>query len=443
MKETPLEPSNHAEAVALFRAEVIGAIARMELSRGGLRARIAELSRQKFRPPGSPRLKSFGVSTLERWYYRYRKHGLRGLHPNVRSDRGRARQLDAKLQELVADIRREYPSASAVLIARTLKKKGLVSELTPTTLRRFYAQRGLTRGAREPAPGAVRLRWQAERPHALWHGDVCHGPTLSLGGRRVPLRIHGMLDDCSRALIALEPLETEREVDMLEVFIRALLIHGKPDALYLDNGATYRGHALRLACERLGITLIHAQPHDPQARGKMERFWRTLREQCLDFIGTASSLHDVRVRLVAFADEYHRTPHSGLMGECPGTVVSTEAAKPIEEKELRDALTTSVRRRVRTDSTLSISGKTYQVREAFLGGRVVTARVYAVDQEPEPFVMLDGRRYRLEPVEPKLNAALRRERTPGETKPSTGFDPNQARLDELVSQVREEEEDNS
>lgn len=100
----------------------------------------------------------------------------------------------------------------------------------------------------------------------------------------------------------------------------------------------------------------------------MERFWRTLREQCLDFIGTASSLHDVRVRLVAFADEYHRTPHSGLMGECPGTVVSTEAAKPIEEKELRDALTTSVRRRVRTDSTLSISGKTYQVREAFLGG---------------------------------------------------------------------------
>ena len=130
----------------------------------------------------------------------------------------------------------------------------------------------------------------------------------------MPLRIHGMLDDCSRALIALEPLETEREVDMLEVFIRALLIHGKPDALYLDNGATYRGHALRLACERLGITLIHAQPHDPQARGKMERFWRTLREQCLDFIGTASSLHDVRVRLVAFADEYHRTPHSGLMG---------------------------------------------------------------------------------------------------------------------------------
>jgi hypothetical protein len=168
-----------------------------------------------------------------------------------------------------------------------------------------------------------------------------------------------------------------------------------------------------------------------------------LREQCLDFIGTASSLHDVRVRLVAFAEEYHRTPHSGLMGECPGTAVAREAAKSIEEKELRDALTTTVRRRVRTDSTLSISGKTYQVREAFLGGRVVTARVYAVDQVPEPFVTLDGRRYRLEPVEPKLNAALRRERTPSEARPSTGFDPNQARLDELLTQVREEEEDNS
>lgn len=441
MRDSPLEPSDHREAVALFRAEVIGAIARMELSRGELRARMQELSRQKFRPPGSPRLRSFGVSTLERWYYRYRSKGLEGLLPAERSDRGRARQLSPSLRALVVDIRREFPSASAALIARTLVKQGLASGLTATTLRRFYAQRGLTRGSRQTEPGAVRLRWQAERPHALWHADVCHGPTLTLADGRVPLRIHGVLDDCSRAVIALEPLASEREVDMLEVFVRALLIHGKPDALYLDNGATYRGAALRLACERLGITLIHAQPHDPQARGKMERFWRTLREQCLDFLGTASTLHDVRARLAAFATEYHRSPHAGLLGECPAAVVATSTARPVEERALREALTSPVRRRVRTDSTLSIHGKTYQVREAFLGGRVVTARVYALDQTPEPSVEFDGRRYRLEPVEPKTNGSTRRrERARPEGTPKTGFDPNQARLDELVAQINEEED---
>ena len=46
--------------------------------------------------------------------------------------------------------------------------------------------------------------------------------------------------------------------------------HGRPDALYLDNGSTYRGHALETACARLGITLLHAKPYDPQARGPIK-----------------------------------------------------------------------------------------------------------------------------------------------------------------------------
>jgi transposase InsO family protein len=72
-----------------------------------------------------------------------------------------------------------------------------------------------------------------------------------------------------------------------------------PDALYLNNGATYSGNALRLGCERLGVTLIHAAPYDAPARGKMERFWRGLREDVLDWTGGITSLHDVAVRLSA------------------------------------------------------------------------------------------------------------------------------------------------
>jgi transposase InsO family protein len=60
---------------------------------------------------------------------------------------------------------------------------------------------------------------------------------------------------------------------MIGLLARAGRRHGFPDALYLDNGSTYSGGTLRLACERLGVTLIHARPYSPQARGKMERFW--------------------------------------------------------------------------------------------------------------------------------------------------------------------------
>jgi transposase InsO family protein len=62
------------------------------------------------------------------------------------------------------------------------------------------------------------------------------------------------------------------------------------------------GDALATLYSRLGIGRLHAKPHDPQARGKMERFWRTLREQCLDHVGELVSLHDVQVRLLAWLD---------------------------------------------------------------------------------------------------------------------------------------------
>ena len=54
-----LRPHDHAEAVALFRAEVIGALARRELSRGELAAEIRKLAKLRFRPPGRRASSSF------------------------------------------------------------------------------------------------------------------------------------------------------------------------------------------------------------------------------------------------------------------------------------------------------------------------------------------------------------------------------------------------
>jgi hypothetical protein len=48
-----LSPKDHAEAVALFRSEVVGALTRRELDRGELADALLELSKQRFRPPGS------------------------------------------------------------------------------------------------------------------------------------------------------------------------------------------------------------------------------------------------------------------------------------------------------------------------------------------------------------------------------------------------------
>ena len=434
-----LTPKSHAEAVAVFRHGLIGALTQAEMTRGQLSAALAGLSAQRFRPPKSKTTRSFSVTTLERWYYSFRRKGLEGLKPTSRKDKGRGMRLSEEQRQLLLDIRREYPHAAVSVILRTLVldgrlDKGAVSE---TTLRRLFTEKGLDKiGLRAIDGSKTRLRWQAERPGALWHGDVCYGPALRIDGKSRPLRIHALMDDASRYVVALEAHHTEREIDMLGLLVRALRRHGPPDALYLDNGSTYRGDTLATGCARIGTALLHARPYDAQARGKMERFWRTLREGCLDFLGSLTSLHDVNVRLCAFLDaHYHASPHAGLMGRAPAAVF---AATPppvdrFDETKLREALTTRERRRVRRDTTVRIGGKDYELDAGYLAGRIVTLCRCLVDLSERPWVEFEGRRLEVHPVDAVKNSRRARSRKNRDAVPKhSAFDPPKALLDKAT-----------
>jgi putative transposase len=211
--------------------------------------------------------------------------------------------------------------------------------------------------------------------------------------------------------------------------------HGAPDGLYLDNGPLYSGAELRLVCDRLGITLLHARPYDAPARGKMERFWRTLREGCLDHVGTMTSLHDVQARLLAFLDaQYHKAPHGGLLGKTPAEAWSGARTRAVDEAALTTALTVRARRRVRKDGTVDIAGAPWQLDQGFLAGCIVTI---AIDMTgtAEPVVEHDGRRYVLRPVDAVAAGKLRRKRPPPKpdgTDATVPFDPAGALLDQLV-----------
>lgn len=431
MKE--LSPKDHAEAVATFRHAVIGPLCARAFSRGELAAAMRALSTERFRPPLATRTRTYAVPTLQRWLYAYRRGGLAALRPRERSDRGRGRRMTPELRQLVCDIRREHPSASARLIVATLEADGRLERgrVKPGTVRKLLRQAGLDRIAvRDGASPKTRLQWVASAPDALWHGDVCHGPTMLVAGVRTPIRIHGMLDDCSRYVVALCALTTEREEDMLRVLVRTLRIHGKPDVLYLDNGSTYRGEVLRTACSRLGTSLVHARPYDPEARGKMERFWRTLREGCLDHLGEVGSLEELNQRLAAFLERhYHPQPHAGLVGRTPMAVYAPSERTPnhVDEQKLREALAVRERRRVRRDTTVSIDGDVYELEHGFLAGRIVDVVYSYLDSPIVPRVEYEGRHFALHPVDAVKNAKRARPpRAPDGRQPGAPveFDPS-------------------
>jgi putative transposase len=441
-----LAPKDMAEAIGIFRAQVIGPLlTRVFASHGELAGAIRVLSREHHRAPNSSTSRTYSEATLERWYYRFKRHGLAGVTPRRRSDTGHARELTDAQRDLLLQIRREHPTTSVSLILRTLELDGRVSRnaVSLSTLRRLYREHGLDRVTLRASDGRVRLRWQADRVDALWHADVCHGPAMKIAGRTLPLRIHAILDDHSRYVVAIAATTTEREVEMLSLLVKAMRSSlRKPEALYLDNGATYTGDVLATACARLGIGLLHATPHDPQARGKMERFWRTLREGCLDHIGTPGSLHDVQVRLLAFlAKQYHVAPHASLMGKSPSEVYETAPRydEAVDESALGAALTVHARRRVRRDGTLEVGGVTFETRTGFLAGRVVVVGRSLLDTTSDPWIEHEEQRYLVGRVDAEDNAR-RKKNGPSPKRAARGidvpFDPAGALLDALVGGAR-------
>jgi putative transposase len=434
----PLTPKSHGEEVAVFRHGLIGAIALRSLTHGERIALLRSVSEQRVRPPGSDTTRCYSVPTLERWLYAFKRGGLDALVPRARGDKGRGRDLDPALRELLCDIRREHPEVSVTLIVRTLRADGRIGpEVTACTVRRMFSEKGLTRCVAVDGNGGqggkTRLKWQAERPSALWHGDVCHGPTLTLGDRRVPVRVHALLDDASRYILALRVASDEREETMLSLFTQALMEHGKPDAIYLDNGATYRGAMLQLACSRLGITLLHAKPYDAPARGKMERFWRRMREEALAHIGQVASLADIEHKLRTWlARFYQDAPHAGILGRAPATVFAEGDKVRVDKAQLKSALTVRTRRRVRRDSTLSLGGVLYEVPFGYLAGQVVTVAT-CFFESTTPVLELDGKTAPLRVVDPTANSKARRppkRPAPERPKAPVDFDPGRALDDE-------------
>ncbi len=447
MKQMIPKPKDHAEEVALFRHGIIGALLGQIFSHGQLRNSLKELARKVWRPPGSDISKKYGISTIERWYYAYKSDGLKGLLPRKRSDVGRAKYLSKKKRKMLYDIRDEFPWYSSRMIIKTLVRHGVLEqkEISVATLNRFYKQHRLERQTRKKQGNDPkhRLRWQVETPGILYHTDVCHGPNLKHDGIIIPVRIHAILDDASRYIVALEVHTREREVEMLGMFVKALVRTGKPKGLYMDNGATYRGDALKLICARLGVGFTHATPYNPKARGKMERFWRTMREQCLNFITEEASLHDIQVRLNAWLDhDYHKDPHAGLLGDNPTRAWGRQEREttPVTHEEIKEASLVTENRRVRGDNTLQIDGITYEVDASFLSRKTVTLGkyTYPISEDYPPFITHEGRVWPLYPVDPVKNSQRKRDkRSPAKTPSQSGINPADTVLEVAKGTIKE------
>jgi len=302
-----------AEKIALFRYALIAPLVLETLPRGELTRRAEEIAARNYDIPYSQR-SSLSVDTLLDWALRYRRGGFTALAPQPRRDRGRSRALTPQLAELIERLKRENPHRSGTTLLRELALVSHVGSVSPSTLYRFLKQRGLTQ--RQLLAPPVRKKFEAEFSNQIWQSDMLFGPYVQHpGGGKRQAFLYAILDDASR-LIPHAQFYVQQGLDaLLDCLRQAVAARGLPLRLYVDNAKVYRSQQLARIAASLGILITHTPPYQPEGRGKIERYFRSAREQFLGNLdGKLSlSLEELNQRLWAWIDQvYHRSQHAGL-----------------------------------------------------------------------------------------------------------------------------------
>ena len=139
------------------------------------------------------------------------------------------------------------------------------------------------RGKQTPAE---RRSFIAEHAGDLWVGDAMHprAPVLGPDGKLHKVILFSQIDNATRFIVhsylAVVPGESAAAQEC--GLKQAILKYGVPRAYYVDRGPAYISQSLRDICADLGIELLHAGAGDPEAKGSIERWHRTWREEVED-----------------------------------------------------------------------------------------------------------------------------------------------------------------
>lgn len=371
------------QTLALFRYGLIAEFTHLPAGSPGLYARLREKANADYVIPGTTRTR-VAPETLRHWLKDYRRGGFDALLPKGRADRGRSRALPQAVADALIAFKDEKPALSIPLLIRAVRECGVAPQslaLPSSTVYRLLSRAGLMQ-KQAVTEASAKDRRQFAFAHAgeLWMSDVMHGPSVSVPGRgRRKAYLIAFIDDATRVIPYCAFALSENTQSFLLVFKQALLRRGIPQRLYVDNGANYRSQQLALVCAKLGVALIHARPYQPAGKGKIERWFRTVRAQLLSRLAPpdSASLEALNRRLWAWVEgEYHHSPHRGLDDQTPLDRWAMSAEKvrlPGVQLDLDALFLFEAKRRVQRDRTVSLNGMLFEV-DALLVGETVTLR---------------------------------------------------------------------
>jgi len=202
--------------------------------------------------------------------------------------------------------------------------------------------------ARAETSGTALSRWKGKPsrkgtgfeqplgPHQHWHVDVSY---INLSGTFYYLC--SVLDGCSRFLVHWDLRESMKEADIEMILERAKEKYpaARP-RIISDNGPQFIARDFKEFIRISGMTHVRTSPFYPQSNGKIERWHKSLKRECIRPL-TPLTLEDARRLIQIYVDHYNTVRlHSAIGYVAPqdrlaGRQVEIHAARDRKLEEAR------------------------------------------------------------------------------------------------------------
>ncbi len=362
-----------------------------------IQARIQAVSQMTFTDEeGLPR--QFTWRTIQSWYSRYQRHGVTVMENRPRSDKGKVRKV--ALEDVAEAVQKVLPkihgkSPGKALIYRLCIEEGLLnrSQIAPNTFSRLVKQYELLKPDQE-CSNKLRLAFAKAHANEMWQADTLIGPYLQVQGAAVQSRLIAFLDDASRVCCHGQFFLAENVDTLIESLRAAFYKRGLPHALYVDNGSIYASKEIIQICARLGCLLHHTPVRDGAAKGKIERFFRTVREQFLARNLDLSSLEALNRQFTHWVEEQYNAQTHSVLGMSPldRFALDRKWLRFLPPNEANDELFfVEEDRHVRADNTFSFKSLRFEAPR-HLADRVIQIRFQRSQPASRVVVYYKGQR---------------------------------------------------
>jgi len=400
---------NQKIEIATFRFGVICDLVNSPvLDHGQKESLLKEKCARKWTIPYSDRTR-ISRSTILRWISLYKDSGgkLNSLYPKGRSDSGLSRTMDEESSLVLMEVRKEFPTATAKKLIQIVEERHLITpgiHLNLSKVYRFLHKHDLM-NRQSPID---RRKYEAELPNDLWQADIMHGPRVNSDGKMKKTYLIAIIDDYSRMIVHGEFYFSEKLTSWLHAFEKGLSRRGLPRKLFVDNGAAFRSKHFEQISASLGIALIHSRPYCPQGKGKIERWFKTVRSSFLgDYkLTTIEQLNaDIKVWI---ENEYNQKKHSATGQKPLERFVSNTLCLRIAPKNLSDHFRKQIVRRVEKDRTIRIGGLLFEAPIQLIKKRVTL--LYHEERPDLVEVIWDEKSYgMIRPVDVHVNYRVKRQ----------------------------------